>query len=206
MTVQSGQSVTQIFTTRSISGVGTSADSLPTGILYVNGVASVTAVIALISTGLYKAVVTMPTLVNGDEVNLVISATVLGVSDKSIIWGDTNDLTVDATGAVKTNSPTVVQIRQELDTNSLKLANLDATISSRMATFSYTAPTTPPTVVQIRQELDTNSIKLLSISSAIALVSLETNATLNKNSILSALSSIPGGTGSSTPINPIRPV
>lgn len=39
-----------------------------------------------------------------------------------------------------TTPPTVVQIRTELDTNSTKLANLDATVSSRLATASYSAP------------------------------------------------------------------
>jgi hypothetical protein len=36
--------------------------------------------------------------------------------------------------------PTVVQIRSELDSNSTKLANLDASISSRLAAADYTAP------------------------------------------------------------------
>lgn len=35
--------------------------------------------------------------------------------------------------------PTVTQIRQEMDSNSTKLANLDATIASRMATFTVPA-------------------------------------------------------------------
>jgi len=38
-----------------------------------------------------------------------------------------------------------------------KIANLDATISSRLASSGYT---TPPTIVQIRQEMDNNSTKL----------------------------------------------
>jgi hypothetical protein len=36
--------------------------------------------------------------------------------------------------------PTATDIRTELDTNSTKLANLDATVSSRLAAASYTAP------------------------------------------------------------------
>ena len=40
-------------------------------------------------------------------------------------------------------APTVAEIRQELDTNSTKLANLDATVSSRLAGSAYSvAPTT----------------------------------------------------------------
>ncbi|MEO7716348.1 MAG: hypothetical protein ABIY70_09090 [Capsulimonas sp.] len=42
--------------------------------------------------------------------------------------------------------PTVTQIRQEMDTNSTKLGNLDATMSSRLASSAYTAP---PTTSQI---------------------------------------------------------
>ncbi len=38
------------------------------------------------------------------------------------------------------NAPTAVQIRQEMDANSTKLANLDATTSSRLAGSAYTAP------------------------------------------------------------------
>jgi hypothetical protein len=40
---------------------------------------------------------------------------------------------------------------------------LDVTVSSRLATSGYTAPTTPPTVVEIRSELDTNSTKLANL-------------------------------------------
>jgi len=36
--------------------------------------------------------------------------------------------------------PTAVQNRQEMDSNSTKLANLDATVSSRLASAGYTAP------------------------------------------------------------------
>jgi hypothetical protein len=43
--------------------------------------------------------------------------------------------------------PTVVQIRQELDSNSTKLANLDVAISSRMAAFTYTPPPSLSSIV-----------------------------------------------------------
>jgi hypothetical protein len=45
--------------------------------------------------------------------------------------------------------PTVVEIRTEMDSNSTKLANLDATVSSRLAGSVYTAPSTPPTAADI---------------------------------------------------------
>ncbi len=50
--------------------------------------------------------------------------------------------------------PTVVQIRQEMDTNSSKLSNLDAAVSSRLATSAY-APA--PTVSAIQSGLATHS-------------------------------------------------
>lgn len=55
--------------------------------------------------------------------------------------------------------------------------NLDALVSSRLATAGYTVP---PTAVAIRQEMDTNSTKL-------AAAATETNATSNKNTILAAI-------------------
>jgi hypothetical protein len=45
--------------------------------------------------------------------------------------------------------PSVADIRAELDANSTKLANLDATVSSRLAGSVYTAPSTPPTAADI---------------------------------------------------------
>jgi hypothetical protein len=45
--------------------------------------------------------------------------------------------------------PSVADIRTELDANSTKLANLDASVSSRLASSAYTAPSTPPTAGDI---------------------------------------------------------
>jgi antitoxin component HigA of HigAB toxin-antitoxin module len=58
--------------------------------------------------------------------------------------------------------PTVAQIRQEMDANSTKLANLDVAVSTRLATASV------PTVVQIRQEMDANSTKLANLNATIS--------------------------------------
>jgi hypothetical protein len=44
--------------------------------------------------------------------------------------------------------------------------NLNATVSSRLASASYTAPTTPPTAIAIRQEIDANSTRLLQLAGA----------------------------------------
>jgi hypothetical protein len=59
-----------------------------------------------------------------------------------------------------TTPPTVSAIRIELDANSSKLANLDAAITSRLASASYTAP---PSAAAIRAEVDSNSVGLQAI-------------------------------------------
>ncbi len=102
MSVRSGQSITVLFTTRVwATGVGTNADSLPTGTLYINGTSNAASVtVTNISTGLYKAAVTLPTLAIGDEVEIAIAATVSSVSDKAVIWGDTKDTALDGSGLV----------------------------------------------------------------------------------------------------------
>ena len=67
------------------------------------------------------------------------------------------------------SGPTAVEIRQELDSNSTKLANLDASVSSRLATSGYTAPTSAPTVADIRTELAVELGRLdASVSSRLA--------------------------------------
>ncbi|HWB13341.1 MAG TPA: hypothetical protein VG826_29215 [Pirellulales bacterium] len=100
MSVRSGQSITVLFTTRVFAtGVGTDADSTPTGTLYVNGTANAaTVTVTHISTGLYKAAVTLPTLAIGDEVELLIAATVSSISDSAVVWADTKDLAIDSSG------------------------------------------------------------------------------------------------------------
>jgi hypothetical protein len=82
-----------LFTTRVFStGVGTNADSLPSGTLYLNGTANgATVTVTNISTGLYKAAVTLPTLAVNDEVEIIIAATVSTIADTAVIWGDTKD-------------------------------------------------------------------------------------------------------------------
>ena len=67
-----------------------------------------------------------------------------------------------------TSAPTVTAIRQEMDSNSTKLANLDATVSSRLATSGYTAPSAAPTVAAIRTEMDSNSTKLANLDATVS--------------------------------------
>ena len=54
------------------------------------------------------------------------------VGSGSIVW--------DGSAEVASSAPSVVQIRQELDSNSTKLANLDASVSSRLADADFVAP------------------------------------------------------------------
>jgi hypothetical protein len=49
--------------------------------------------------------------------------------------------------------PTATDIRTEMDSNSTKLANLDVSVSSRLALADYTAPSTPPTAGAIADEV-----------------------------------------------------
>ena len=78
------------------------------------------------------------------------------VGSGSIVW--------DGTAEVTSSAPTVAQIRTEMDSNSTKLANLDATVSSRLApsgtlavvTTLTNAPSVPSAATiasQVRTEL-----------------------------------------------------
>ena len=93
MGVKSAQAITVLFTTQTPStGAATDADSLPTGLLYVNGTvngASVT--IANIAVGVYSFSVTLPSLAAGDMVSLRISATVATIPGEDCVWQDVSD-------------------------------------------------------------------------------------------------------------------
>lgn len=109
MSVRSGQSITVEFTTsRFDTGAAANADSTPTGTLVVNGTdngASVT--ITNVDTGRYKAAVTMPSLSVGDIVELSVAATVNSVAGKGIVWRDTKDVVLDASGRALADLDTI---------------------------------------------------------------------------------------------------
>jgi hypothetical protein len=102
-----------------------------------------------------------------------VASAVWGAASRTITGG-----LVD-TATTLTNAPTVpsvVQIREEMDANSTKLANLDATVSSRLApsgtlarvTLTDTATTltnapSVPSAASIRAEIDANSTQLSAI-------------------------------------------
>ena len=89
------------------------------------------------------------------------------VGSGNIAWNGASELNdaTDFSAAKNASIPTVIQVRQEMDANSTKLANLDATVSSRLAAAAYTAA---PTVIQVRQEMDTNSTKLANLDATVS--------------------------------------
>ena len=95
-----------------------------------------------------------------------VASAVWGAASRTITGG------VVDTATTLTNSPTVptpADIRAEMDSSSTKLANLDATVSSRLATSGYTAPTSAPSVADIRTELAVELGRLdASVSSRLA--------------------------------------
>lgn len=173
MTVQSGQSITILFTTRVFAtGVGTNADSLPTGTLYKNGAANgATVTITNISTGLYKAAVTLPTLAVADEVEIAIAATVSSISDTAIIWGDTNDMVVNASGDVQANSVQIngVSASSVTTVNAvIGQANTIATDSSGDVTFNNTSIATVTNLTNAPTSGDFTTTMKTSIGTAVA--------------------------------------
>lgn len=93
MGVKASESVTVSFTTQTPStGAATDADGTPTGTFRRNGTndGAVTVTVTNIATGDYKAAFTMPAGASeGDECELIVSATVGGVTGKAPVWRDT---------------------------------------------------------------------------------------------------------------------
>ena len=92
-------------------------------------------------------------------------------------------------------APSVTAIRTELDSNSTKLANLDATISSRLADADYTAPTSAPTAAAVatavRSELTEISNLDASVSSRLASASYTAPANSEISSIKAKTDNLP---------------
>jgi hypothetical protein len=88
MIVAAGQSIGPRFTTQDLTGQNVDATGTPTGVLYVNGTANAASVtITDVGTGVYKAAFTVPTdLSDRDALELLISATVDGVSQTRKVW------------------------------------------------------------------------------------------------------------------------
>lgn len=104
MSVRSAQVVTVEFTTRAFAtGARADADSLPTGTLIINGVDNAAIVtVTNITTGRYKAAVTLPALSLNDMVEMSILATVSTITDSAVIWRDSNDGLADVEASIGT--------------------------------------------------------------------------------------------------------
>ena len=100
MSVNSGQAVVVTFTLRRFdTGAESNADSLPTAVLVINGVTNAAIVtVANVSTGRYKASVTLPSLNIGDLVEIVATATVNSITDSAVVWRDTSDADISIEG------------------------------------------------------------------------------------------------------------
>jgi hypothetical protein len=96
--------------------------------------------------------------------------------------------------------PTVVEIRTEMDSNSTKLANLDATVSSRLAGSVYTAPSTPPTAGDIASAVwaaaDKTGYSLTSAERTAIAAAVESSI-LNEGDGQAVLNAIVGAIGNS---------
>lgn len=93
MSVKSGQAVTVLFSTANAStGAAADATGTPAGTLYVNGTAdAATVTVTNITTGVYKAAVTLPALTAGDVVSLRIAATVATIAAEGVVWQEVAD-------------------------------------------------------------------------------------------------------------------
>jgi hypothetical protein len=108
-----GESATVGFTTNDSTGAATAADSTPTAALYKNGTVdnAVTVTVSSVSTGAYKAAFTVPSsgYSVGDEIELLVAATVGGIAAKKWIgWGKVDVLA----NTVRTTIPSVNDIQQ----------------------------------------------------------------------------------------------
>jgi hypothetical protein len=143
---------------------------------------------------------TATTLTNSPDVptEAEIAAAVWGSATKEITGGTVTNLT-DAPASVTpadiwsyndrqlttASGPTAVQIRQEMDSNSTKLANLDATISSRLADADYT---TPPTAAQIATAVEGSLLNEADGSAVLnAIVGAIGNTNLSEVSLVAAV-------------------
>lgn len=149
------------------TGAVTDADSTPTVEVFEDAndtpIHTPTATKRTSKTGNYRVQVAC-TAGNGFEVgksyNVVVSATVGGVTGKGVVERvqirarSTDDVLPTASYSAP---PSAAAIRSEIDANSTKL---DTNVGSRLATAGYTAP---PAASAIRSEMDANSTKLADV-------------------------------------------
>lgn len=100
MSVSTGDVVAQIFTTTNpTTGAIADADSLPTGVLWVDSVANAATVTIADATGTgrYSFSVTMPTLTAGQRVQVIVAATIAGLACAGAVWEDQASPAVNVT-------------------------------------------------------------------------------------------------------------
>jgi hypothetical protein len=117
-----GESYGVQFVTRGSTGL-VNADSTPTVVMSRNGIddGTVTFAVSNPATGRYRATATIPSgYAPGDRLEVIVTATVAGFTDTEIVE------------RIRLVGPDF--------TLSVNLANLDAQVSSRLPTASYTAP------------------------------------------------------------------
>jgi len=133
MSAKTGQSVAALFVTVNPAiGSAVDADSLPTGTLYLNGVANGAAVtVTNLATGLYKASVTMPTLAAGDRVSLSVDATVGGVTGKGVIWGDVGETATVSDVQTRLGAPAGASVVADIATRAATGAAMTLTSGER---------------------------------------------------------------------------
>lgn len=91
MSVTTGDVVAQLFTTTNpTTGAAADADALPTGVLWVDGVANAATVTIAdaAGTGKYTFSVTMPTLTVAKRVQVIVDATIAGLACAGVVWED----------------------------------------------------------------------------------------------------------------------
>ena len=124
---------------------------------------------------------------------LAFLASSANVGSGSIVW--------DGTAEVTSSAPTVAQIRTEMDSNSTKLANLDAAVSSRLApsgtlatvTTLTNAPSVPSAATiasQVRTELTTELARIDAPISGAAAPTASTVATAVRTELTPELAKV----------------
>jgi antitoxin component HigA of HigAB toxin-antitoxin module len=161
------QAISGIFTTTSpTTGATVDADGAPTVAAYRNGTLDAGFVVTVAQVGIagvYRFSGSVPnTYTQPDCVEFVAAATVGGISSRASVGR------LQVVSRLASELPLATEIRSDLDASSTKLANLDATVSSRLAASSYTAPTAAPTAAQIRAEMDSSSTKLANLDATIS--------------------------------------
>lgn len=87
-------------------------------------------------------------------------------------------------------SGTTTLLSRLSSTRATNLDNLDTTVSSRLATSGYTAPSTPPTVAAIRTEMDSNSTKLANLDATVSSRLASGSYTAPDNTSITAIKAI----------------